>query len=448
MSPRVSFQMPMGGWTKWNSKSKLALDLEAMLRTGLLDGKSSLEIQMEHPAYQIFNPTNFLNNVSRLQSKLGLESAATVTFASPQVVPSNSPPPSFVQAHPCLESQAMQPPHDPRSMSSLMVAVRSKQGQHGNVSLGTDDDRFRPSGHLKLELPYIMDEWSDGEHSFLSFQIAQLAGPPMKWYVSTDGKSLIGDYKASRNLVDPEKALSGFVDKNKKKLYEKMHGRYVARKLLAREMRDDEMEQVLMRQVIHLPFPCETRFIVKEKKDLHYVKFSNGEVFLFLHLVEVGGHPETAPCPTPAVPSPPASILFVSNSVAPDMDELTHNVSEWGGVSVPTARQSQHSRGGSRMEWTWRTATESNMPNSPKLPSSVQEVFCEVSEPNPMGNAVTSEETHGNAVAGAAAASAVAQPPVDTASLASSRTNKHRRTRHASSGQSHRSAGSVSVPPP
>ena len=89
-------------------------------------------------------------------------------------------------------------------------------------------------------------------------QIAQLAGPPMKWYVSTDGKSLIGDYMASRYLVDPEKALSGFVDKNKKKLYEKMHGRYVARKLLVREMHDDETEQVLMRQVIDLPFPCET----------------------------------------------------------------------------------------------------------------------------------------------------------------------------------------------
>ena len=445
MSSRVSFQMPMGGWTKWNSKSKLALDLEAMLRTGLLDGKSALDIQLEHPAYQIFNPSNFTNNVSRLRSKLGLESAATVTFASPQVVPSHSPPPSFVQAHPCLESQAMQPPHDPRSMSSPMVAVRSKQGQHGNVSLATDDDRFRLSGHLKLELPYIMDEWSDGEHSFLSFQIAQLAGPPMKWYVSTDGKSLIGDYRASRNLVDPEKALSGFVDKNKKKLYEKMHGRYVARKLSVREMRDDETEQVLMRQVIHLPFPCETRFIVKEKKDLHYVKFSNGEVFLFLHLVEVGGHPDTAPRPPPAVSAPPASILFVSNSVAPDMDELTHNVSEWGGVSVPTTRRSQRSRGGSRMDWTWRTATESNrsMTNSPKSPSSVQEGFREVSEPNPMGNAVTSEETHGNVVAGAAAASAVAQPPVDTASLASSRTNKRRRTRHVSSGQSHRSGASV-----
>ena len=96
----------------------------------------------------------------------------------------------------------------------------------------------------------------------------------------------------------------------------------------------------------------------------------------------------------------------------------------------------------SRMEWTWRTATESNMPNSPKLPSSVQEVFHEVSEPNPMGNAVTSEETHGNAVAGAAAASAVAQPPVDTVSLASSHTNKRYRTRHTSSGHL------VLLPPP
>ena len=53
---------------------------------------------------------------------------------------------------------------------------------------------------------------------------------------------------------------------------------------------------------------------------------------------------------------------------------------------------------GSRMEWTWRTATESNMPNSPKSTNSVQEVFHEVSQPNPMGNAVMSEETHGNAL--------------------------------------------------
>ena len=89
------------------------------------------------------------------------------------------------------------------------------------------------------------------------------------------------------------------------------------------------------------------------------------------------------------------------------------------------------------MEWTWRTATESNMPNSPKLPNSVQEVFHEVSEPNPMGNAVMLEETR--------CSSAVAQPPLDTASLASSCTNKHCCTRHASSGQSHHS--SASVPP-
>ena len=152
----------------------------------------------------------------------------------------------------------MQPLHDPCSSSSLMVTVRSKQCQHGNVSVGTNDDCFHLSGHLMLELPYFMDEWSDGEHSFLSFQIAQLAGPPMKWYMSTDCKSLIGECKASRNLVDLEKALSGFMDKNKKKLYKKMHGRYVARKLSVREMHDDKTEQVLMCQVIHLPFPCET----------------------------------------------------------------------------------------------------------------------------------------------------------------------------------------------
>ena len=136
MSSCASFQMPMCGWTKWNLKSKLVQDLESMIHTGLLDGKSVLEIQMEHPAYEIFYPTNFLKNVSHLQSNLGLESAATVTFSSPQVVPSHSPPPSFVQAHLCLESQAMLPLHDPCSLLLLMVTVRSKQCQHGNVSFG------------------------------------------------------------------------------------------------------------------------------------------------------------------------------------------------------------------------------------------------------------------------------------------------------------------------
>ena len=133
---------------------------------------------MEHPAYQIFNLTNFLNNVSHLRLKLGLESAATVTFSSPQVVPSHSPPPLFVQAHPCLESQAMQPLHDPHSLSSLMVTVGSKQCQHGNMSLGTDDDCFRPSDHVKLELPYILDEWSDSEHSFFPFRLHSWLGLP------------------------------------------------------------------------------------------------------------------------------------------------------------------------------------------------------------------------------------------------------------------------------
>ena len=170
--------------------------------------------------------------------------------------------------------------------------------------------------------------------------------------------------------------------------------------------------------------------------------------FYFCIWLKLGGHPNTAPCPPPVVPALPASILYVSNSVAPDMDELTHNVSEWDGVSVHTTHPSQHSHGGSRMEWTWRTATESNMPNSPKSPNSVHEVFHEVSEPNPMGNAVMSEETHSNAVAGAAAASAVTQPPVDTASLASSHTNKHHHTRHTSSGQLYHSSASAPPPPP
>ena len=230
-------------------------------------------------------------------------------FSSPQVVPSHSPPPSFVQAHhfrslnQCSLSMILVHCHHQWSLSDPSSASMAMCHWAPMMTI------FNLSGHLKLELPYIMDEWSDGEHSFLSFQIAQLAGPPMKWYMSIDDKSLTGDYKASRNLVDPEKALSGFVDK--KKLYKKMHGRYVTRKLLVREMHDDEMEQVLMCQVIHLPFPCETQFIIKEIKDLHYVKFSNGEVFLVLHLVEVGGHPDTAPHPQPEVPAPPASILYV-----------------------------------------------------------------------------------------------------------------------------------------
>ena len=46
-----------------------------------------------------------------------------------------------------------------------------------------------------------------------------------------------------------------------------------------------------------------------------------------------------------------------------------------------------------------------------------------------------------------AAPATVGQPPVDTASLPSSHTNKHHCTRHASSGLSHHSSASAPPPP-
>ena len=99
-------------------------------------------------------------------------------------------------------------------------------------------------------------------------------------------------------------------------------------------------------------------------------------VFLFLYLVEVGGHPDTALHPPPAVPVPSASILYVSNSVAPDMDELTHNVSEWGGVfcslllikvSILMVEAGWNGHGG--------LLTELNMLNFPKSLNSVKRCF-------------------------------------------------------------------------
>ena len=83
------------------------------------------------------------------------------------------------------------------------------------------------------------------------------------------------------------------------------------------------------------------------------------------------------------MPGPPASIMYVSNSVVPDMDELTHNISEWGGVSVSSSHQMQQtqqsqqshcSHGGSQMDWTWKTATETNMDDVQTNPNSIPEV--------------------------------------------------------------------------
>ena len=72
----------------------------------------------------------------------------------------------------------MQPLHDPHSSLLPMVTVGSKECQHGNVLLGTNDDHFHLSGHLKLELLYIMDEWSDGETVFFPFRLHSWLGLP------------------------------------------------------------------------------------------------------------------------------------------------------------------------------------------------------------------------------------------------------------------------------
>ena len=79
------------------------------------------------------------------------------------------------------------------------------------------------------------------------------------------------------------------------------------------------------------------------------------------------------------------------------------------------SQQSHHSHGGSWMDWIWRTARETNVDDAQTNLNSIPEVYCEVSEPNPMGNGVASEEIHGNAV--------------DNTSLASSHSNRHCCTR-------------------
>ena len=68
------------------------------------------------------------------------------------------------------------------------------------------------------------------------------------------------------------------------------------------------------------------------------------------------------------------------------------------------SQQSHHCNGGSWMDWKQGTATETNVDDVQTNPNSIPEVYCEVSEPNPMGNGVASKEIHGNADVGAAAA--------------------------------------------
>ena len=271
-----------------------------------------------------------------------------------------------------------------------------------------------------------MDEWSDGDHQFQSFQIAQLAGPSLSWFVSSCRTCLIADYKSMHNLVNPEKALGGFVNHHQNKMsIEQDSWAICGEKLSVQELCDEETEEVVMWQVIGLLFKCECRVIMKENKELKYVKFTNGEVFLFLYLIEKGGMRDSSACSCHPVDrstaGPPSNISYVSNSVAPDMDELTHNVSKWGGTSV--FRQSWHTNQmqclcGSRMEWTWRTATESQLNTA--QPNTTIPDSDEVSDPNPMGNGMPSKASHGKNVAGSAASPMVAQPPTDATSLASS----------------------------
>ena len=77
------------------------------------------------------------------------------------------------------------------------------------------------------------------------------------------------------------------------------------------------------------------------------------------------------------------------------------------------------------MDWTWRTATETNVNDVETNPTSIPEVYCEVSfRTQSHGNGVAAKETHSNAVAGGATATAVTQPPLDNTLLASLHLNK------------------------
>ncbi len=314
------FTEPFGGWKRWKTRSDHGRQLLVLIESGAIDdGMSALDIQIKHPQFQVYNPTAFSKNLSRLRKDINIKASGA---ASP-VMP---PPPAA--PHPgTAPMPPVPPPPNPYAAENVPNAIPTAN------AVPVQQDR-RSFGENEFRLPHILTTWHDSLGQLHgSVQIHCLSGTPMKFEMQ--GTRAVGFYMMSDNFTDSDFALGSFKGPHGTPTYGEGNVRRVEHDMTVNNMRD-ENDECVWKMYVDLPVPM--YFVTRDGFKTKYISFKrSGEVHLYLNLIDN----DVSKVDQKNFRQPPSHVSVTSGaSHTGAMDDMTAQFSHFG-----TSASQQHGSG-------------------------------------------------------------------------------------------------------
>ena len=432
---QVPFQEPSGGWVRWSSNSEDGRQLKTLLQNGTIhNGMSALDVQIYFPQFQVYAPSNFCKNLSRIRRESGVRAAG-----SPPAIPippanggPNMPPPPPTSA-PVAPVPAPPAPFPHESHVSFATPVVATPVVSHAVSPSTTQEFDEDEEQMML--PHLFKVMDNGRYKSATVQILCMSSP-MKWTI--EGSVLVGRYIMSENFVNPDHALGKFKSPDGSPAYPKNHIARVAHEKAVYEKQGDDTTNKI-KWSMRLDLGMKMAFHTRDGFEKKIIIFSkSGEYHQYINLIEERALNMMKEDDDPIFPSH----ISVSDgaTVGNDIDNMTTQFSTFGGPSDPDDYTFQTVRSNT----SFRSASMQSIHSMRSRRSSSGRPSLRRTDGNPSppirqpSNANPSHESNGSFAGGpsrnslAAAAAAGAAAAGDDASTFSIRSRAAKRTRATS----------------
>lgn len=278
---QVPFQEPAAGWTRWSSNSEDGRQLKTLLQNGTIhNGMSALDVQIYFPQFQVYAPSNFCKNLSRIRRESGVRTAGTppavpippVTGSGAAVSPIQQtppPPPAPVQAPPNPF------PNDQHVSFAMPVAAAASPVPAPALD---DEDEM-------MMLPHLFKVMDNGRYKSATLQLLCMSAP-MKWKI--DGNFLVGRYIMSENFTNPLHALGKFKNKDGSPAYPVNHIARVAHEKAVYEKQGEDLCSKI-NWTMKLDLGMRMSFHTRDGFEKKIIVFSkSGEYHQYINLIEEG----------------------------------------------------------------------------------------------------------------------------------------------------------------
>ena len=391
---------------------------------------SALDVQIYFPQFQVYAPSNFCKNLSRIRRESGVRAAG-----SPPAIPippangaqaPHMPPPPPTSA-PVAPVPAPPAPYPNESHVSFSTPVVATPVVSPSTTQEIDEDEEQ------MMLPHLFKVMDNGRYKSATLQILCMSSP-MKWTI--EGNVLVGRYIMSENFVNPDHALGKFKSPDGSSAYPKNHIARVAHEKAVYEKQGEDPNNKI-KWAMRLELGMKMAFHTRDGFEKKIIIFSkSGEYHQYINLIE-----ERALDMMKDEDEPFPSHISVSGgaTVANDIDNMTTQFSTFGGPSdrddytFQTVRSNSSFRSASMRSIqsmrSRRSSTSSGRPSLRRTDGNPSPPIRQPSAANP------SNESTGSFAGGpgrsslAAAAAAGAAAAGDDASTFSIRSRAAKRTR-------------------